>query len=137
MGFRIHSEVGLHLCRNHIAEVVLLAVELGSRGWLMIGESRRLGKDELPAKRLKAKEKRFVRISRIWPLCGLLVGQIAASGLCQKSNAETAALHGRVVDRSGAPVVGARVIIVRGAAETTGSSGPHGEFSIAAPAGSG
>jgi outer membrane receptor protein involved in Fe transport len=66
-------------------------------------------------------------------LCGLSPGLISGVGLCQGDMA----VHGRVVDRSGAPVAGARVVVVAGAAQVVASTDGHGEFSVAAPAGVG
>ncbi|HEX4651961.1 MAG TPA: carboxypeptidase-like regulatory domain-containing protein, partial [Granulicella sp.] len=70
-------------------------------------------------------------------LCGLSTGLISGVGLGQSQVAGSATVHGRVVDRSGAPVAGARVIVAAGRAQAATSTDGNGEFSVAAPAGGG
>jgi outer membrane receptor protein involved in Fe transport len=78
-----------------------------------------------------------VQMFRILLLCGLSSGLTSGVGLGQSNTVGSATVHGRVVDRSGVPVAGARVVVVAGATQAATDTDGHGEFSVAAPVGAG
>jgi len=73
---------------------------------------------------------------RLGALPCLLIYALSAPLSAQHSSTSTPTLHGRVLDRSGHPVAGARIVAHSGSSETSTIANAAGEFTLQPPAGS-